>query len=510
MNINKQNSPFFALGQAKWDKFVHEYEGPYDFSGSVYAGMNQKVRFTCPAHGEVTSDAKNLISGKRCNACAIAARAGGRRMTQKQMLGRFVEVHGETYNYDHAVYAGQTKPVTIRCSRHGDFLQKPEFHWGGSGCPTCFHEDRRGASQRDTLESFTEKLEGVFPGGFTVCGGYEGSQALIGLTCTVHSEVVHTKPNYILNGHNPCPKCNHMKSAPEEEVAAYLSIFTTVERRSRTLIGPKEVDIYLPEHKIAVEFCGMYWHSHGDKVDETKNKARHATKHRLCAAKGVRLITIYETEWTERPAAIKRLLRNAIGKTRGRLMARKCEVRKPTAQEARSFYEKYHPQGGAGSGEHWGLYWKGALVACMRFTFGGNDRGAAAAGRVWTLSRYATRVSVSGAASKLFTVFLKEKTPGEVKSFSDNRLFSGGMYSQLGFTLEADLPPDYQVWSTTLGLRPKAHYQRRLLATRLREHGVVESFDPAKDTRTEATMTYLMGGRRIFDCGKKRWVWRAE
>jgi hypothetical protein len=509
MKINRQNSPLFTVGQAKWNTFVQTYSGPYDFSDSVYAGMNQKVRFRCPTHGEVTSDAKNLMSGKQCNACGIAARAGGRRMTQKQMLAKFAATHGGTYNYDRAVYTGQTVAVSILCSRHGEFLQKPEFHWGGAGCPTCFHEDRRGASQRDTLESFTGKLEAVFPGGFTVVGEYRGSQAPIALICSKHSEPVSTKPCYVINGYNPCPKCNHMKSAPEEEVAAYLSIFTTVERRDRTLIKPKEVDIYLPEHKIAVEFCGMYWHSHGDKEEETKNKMRHATKYRLCAEKGIRLITIYETDWAEKPATIKRLLRNAIGKTRGRLMARKCVLQKSTVQEARSFYEKYHPQGGAGSGEHYGLYHNGVLVACMRFTFGGNDRGTAASGRVWTLSRYATRLSVSGAASKLFAAFLKDQTPDEVKSFSDNRLFSGAMYSQLGFTLEADLPPDYQVWSPKLGLRPKPHYQRRLLAARLREHGVLEPFDPAKDKRTEATMTYLMGARRIFDCGKKRWVWRA-
>jgi hypothetical protein len=299
-----------------------------------------------------------------------------------------------------------------------------------------------------------------------------------------------------------------MKSAPEDAVAAYLSQFTTVVRRDRTLIGPKELDIYLPEHNLAVEFCGMYWHSHGDKDDERKNKLRHAEKHRLCEAQGIRLITLYETEWAERTATIKRMLRNAVGKTRGRLMARKCELRKPTVQESREFYEKFHPQGGGGSGDHYGLYHKGKLVACMRFSFGNNDRGAGAKVRQWTLSRYATRLAVAGAASRLFKAFVKEHDPSEVKSFSDNRLFGGGMYAQLGFEKEADVVADYQVWSPKLGLRPKPHYQRRVLPTRLKDHGILEVFDPATDKRTEGEMTYLMGARRIFDCGKKRWVWQ--
>lgn len=507
MKINVKNSPLFAVGLAKWESFVAGYSGPYNFSNSVYAGMNQKLWFRCPEHGEVSSDAKNILNGKQCLQCAIKSRAGKRRMTQKQMLARFAETHGNRYDYSKVVYKSQTIPVDIVCGRHGAFNQKPEFHWNGAGCPKCFHEDRRGASQRGTLETFLQKLEGVFPGGFEVLGDYVNSQTHINVRCTTHDEVFTSKPNWLLNGQNPCTKCNHMKSAPEDAIAAYLSIFTTVAQRDRTIIAPKEIDIYLPEHKLAVEFCGMYWHSHGDREDERKNKLRHAEKHRLCAEKGIRLITIYETEWQDNPQTVKRLLRNAIGKAKGRLMARKCELRKPTPQEARAFYEKYHPQGGAGHGEHYGLYWNSKLVACMRFNFGNNDRGAGASNRVWTLGRYATRLSVAGAASRLFKAFLVEHSYPEVKSFSDNRLFSGAMYQQLGFALEADVPPDYQVWSQKLGLRPKPHYQRRAIPKRLQEHGVQDHFDPEKDTRTEAEMTYLMGARRIYDCGKKRWVW---
>jgi hypothetical protein len=507
MQINRKNSPLFQVGKDKWDAFVASYQGPYDFSKSVYAGMNRKLWFTCPKHGQMSSDAKNMMNGKSCLKCSVESRAGARRMTQKQMLAKFKKSHGDKYEYKNAKYAGQRIPVEILCHRHGSFMQRVGDHLKGAGCPKCFDEDRRGSAQRDTAESFIQKMDVLFPNMFTFNGEYKNSQTYIDLTCIKHNETFQTKPNYILNGANPCTKCNHMKSAPEDAIAKYLSIFTTVEQRNRTIIGPKEIDIYLPEHNLAVEFCGMYWHSHGDRDEEKKNKLRHAEKHRLCAEKGVRLITLYETEWSERQATVQRLLRNAIGKTKGKLMARKCELGKPSVQEARAFYEKYHPQGGAGSGEHYGLYWKGKLVACMRFNFGNNDRGHGAASRTWTLGRYATRLSVAGAASRLFKAFLKDHDPSEVKSFSDNRLFGGGMYEQLGFALEADVVPDYQVWSPKVGLRPKPHYQRRLIPSRLKEHGVDEQFDPNADTRTEAEMTYLMGARRIYDCGKKRWVW---
>jgi G:T-mismatch repair DNA endonuclease (very short patch repair protein) len=424
---------------------------------------------------------------------------------QKEFLAAVVD---RGYDYSRAVYAGAKTPLEIICPVHGSFWQRPTSHVSGQGCPACAAEASGGRSRKSESAFISEALA-VWGERFDYSAVvYAGSHSPVTINCPDHGPFQQTPTNHLF-GKLGCSRCNHMKSAPEDAVAKFLSTMTTVVQRDRSVIGPKELDIYLPEHNLAVEYCGMYWHSHGDKEDERKNKRRHAEKHRLCAEKGIRLITLYETEWQERPQTIKRLLRSALGKTRGRLMARKCEMGRPTAQEARAFYEKYHPQGGNGHGEHFGLYHKGKLVACMRFNYGANDRGAGAKDRQWTLSRYATRLSVAGAASRLFKAFVEEYAPAGVKSFSDNRLFSGGMYEQLGFVLEEEVGPDYQVWSPKIGLRPKPHYQRRVLQKRLEEHGRAEVFDASTDKRAESDITYLMGARRIYDCGKKRWVWTA-
>lgn len=507
MTINRMNSPLFAKGQAKWEAFAATYTGPYDLSRTVYAGMNQKIVFGCPQHGEMSMDAKPFMQGKKCYKCSLEDRKKP-RITLRKATTRFLEAHKGRYDYSKVAYAGQNTPVEIICSRHGSFFQQPEFHWNGSGCPQCFHEDRRGAAQRGTIEDLEAKVRARFGDLFDLSGVvYTNSQADISVVCTKHRTECRTRPNWLVSGQNPCPQCNHMKSSGEEEVRRFLSIFTTVEARNRTLIKPREVDMYLPEKKLAVEYCGMYWHSHHDADDERKNRHKHFEKYTQCQEQGVRLLTIYETEWAERGPAIRRLLRNAIGKSRGKLMARKCDLRTVSDAEARAFYEKYHPQGGDGSGEHYALFWKGKMVACMRFVFGANDRGAGASSRSWTLGRYATRVTVAGAASRLFNGFLTDHYHPSVKSFSDNRYFSGGMYEQLGFVLEEEVAPDYRVWSPKIGLRPKSHYQRRLLPKRLQEHGAADSFDPKTDPRTEREMTYLMGCGRVYDCGKKRWVW---
>ena len=363
---------------------------------------------------------------------------------------------------------------------------------------------------RLTAEEVVQRLQQVHGGVLQYVGGYESMDRCATFMCIPHSQVFDSIPHNVLRGANPCTQCNHMKSAGEDEVARYLGAFTTVVRRDRSVIGPKELDIYLPELKLAVEYCGMYWHSCGDKEETARHKRDHEDKHKLCEAAGVRLITLFEDEWVRRNYAIRRLLRNAVGASRGRLMARKCALKKVSNAEARGFYDRYHPQGGDGNGDHYALFWGGKMVACMRFTVGANDRGAAAVNRAWTLSRYATRITVAGGASRLFKAFIDDRQPSIVKSFSDNRFFGGGMYAALGFVLEEELPADYQIWSQKLGMLPKSHYQRRNIPKRLTDHKVEDTFDPSSDQRTEAEMTYLMGARRIYDCGKKRWVWNAH
>jgi len=418
-------------------------------------------------------------------------------------------LHNGLYSYNRVNYRGAHVPVEITCSTHGAFFQSPTNHMQGQGCPVC-HAKRVGDLCRKTTEEFVAAATAVWGDVYDYSSSvYQGAAKKLTIICRKHGAFEQTPNNHVHNKRAGCPRCNHMRSRGEEQVAQFLSVFATVERRNRALIAPKELDIYLPEHRIAIEYCGMYWHSCKSKAEERANRLKHFEKHQACKTQGIRLITLYESEWLDRQTSIKRLLRNAVGKSKGRLMARKCELRKVSNADARAFYDRYHPQGGSGHGEHYALFWRGKMVACMRFVLGANDRGHAATSRCWTLGRYATRCIVAGAASRLFKAFVREYDPDQVKSFSDNRFFDGGMYEQLGFALEAELPADYQVWSPKLGLRPKPHYQRRVLPKRLQEHGVVDAFDPETDPRTETEMTYLMGAGKLYDCGKKRWVWTS-
>jgi ribosomal protein S17E len=492
-------------------KSKHHQEDQLDFSKSVFDGAYNPITVVCAKHGEFTTKPHYLLKGSGCIFCGkerVAKAVKIRRLGVEGFIARAREIHGDRYEYPFDQdYQSNKDKVRIICKVHGPFVQKVNGHLTGKGCLQCRDAEstiRFKRAMRETKAGILNRLESKKKKLTYDTSTYEGMHNPMRVTCLLHGDFYPTPAN-LLKG-TGCPGCVGHQSNGERAVASFISIFTPVITRDRTILRPKELDIYLPEHNLAIEYCGEYWHSLKNEEQVREGRLKHYQKYMDCKAKGIRLITIYESEWLDRGHQIRRLLRNAIGKSRGKLMARKCELRNVDSREAKDFYDRYHPQGGSGQGQHYGLYWKGKLVACMRFALGTNDRGNTKE-RVWTLARYATRITVSGAASRLFKAFLKYVQPPLVKSFSDNRYFDGAMYEALGFSLEAHVNADYVVWSPKLGLRPKSHYQRRELQKRLTDHGLSEVYDHEADPRTETEMTFLMGAGRLYDCGKRRWVY---
>lgn len=506
-------------------KFPEEVKSRYDFTHAVYHGALERITgIVCREHGEFSQYPAQLRkNGSGCPSCGGEVRAAKRRATPEEVISQAVERHKGFYTYERAVYVNNRTKFIVTCPIHGDFSVAPNNHIsGGKGCPECgaLKRGHRLTSPKEVARRIADAKLDAHAARFAqdaraVHGDlydysevvYLGRKKPVTILCKKHGAFKQAPGHHISRAHG-CPECSHHRSKGEAAIAKFMSIFARIEERNRQAIAPKELDIYAPDVGVAVEYCGEYWHAASSVDEERKDRTRHLEKHKACENAGIRLLTIYESEWNARPNVIKRLIRNTLGKGRGRLMARKCDLREVPAGEAQAFFEAYHPQGGNGYGMHYGLYHGEKLVACMRFAFGTNDRGANQ-NRMWTLTRYATRVSVVGGASRLFNAFVEEHKPESVKSFSDNRYFTGGMYEKLGFVLEEETEPDYQVYHPKTGLLPKTAWQRRKIPARIRDIGVEDSFDPERDQRSERDMTYILGAQRLFDCGKKRWVWRC-
>ena len=65
--------------------------------------------------------------------------------------------------------------------------------------------------------------------------------------------------------HKPCPYCKEIvyRSHYEDEIFNYIKTIYNwnIVLNSRDIISPYELDIFIPDKKIAIEFNGIYWHS---------------------------------------------------------------------------------------------------------------------------------------------------------------------------------------------------------------------------------------------------------
>ena len=96
-------------------------------------------------------------------------------------------------------------------------------------------------------------------------------------------------------------------SGKENELVDFCKSFGfELKQHDRTLIKPLELDIVVPDLKIAIEFNGDYWHSIESIREERFNY--HLEKVVKCNEAGYRLICVWENEWDEMKDEVKKRL----------------------------------------------------------------------------------------------------------------------------------------------------------------------------------------------------------
>jgi len=257
-----------------------------------------------------------------------------------------------------------------------------------------------------------------------------------------------------------------------------------IQTSCRDIIKPKELDIYIPSHNLAIEFNGLYWHSE----QCGKDKWYHYNKWKECQKHGIRLIHIFEDEWIDKQRIVESKLKSVLGvDDRPSVYARNCSVVTVSTKRKREFFEDNHIQGNGPSSINIGLEQDGTLVACMGFIKQKNQH---------YLNRYATSCRVPGGFSKLLTHFKKEYSWSRILSFADLRWSDGNLYKRTGWHLDKIIPPEYSYISKNKRIH-KFNYRRKYLSKRL------TTFDPKLSETENCNNNRIL---RIWDCGKMRFV----
>jgi len=481
------------------------HQGKFDYTQSIYTNNNAKITIICREHGPFQQRASNHMLGIGCPRCKAEKTSARHKDDTASFVAKAKSIHGDSYDYSAVIYKRSNQKVEIKCRIHGPFWQLPNAHlFHQAGCPKC-------AGKSMTTAEFIEKAK-ITHGDLYGYGNTEYAliKEPVTVTCKIHGDFQQTAEGHLAG--RGCRQCwaESYSSTGEREIGEFVeSLGFTIQRNTReALKNGLEVDVFIPEANLGIEYNGCYWHS--DKVE--KNKRKHEFKHASATTHGVRLLTVWDYDWLHRPAIIKRHIRRALGVDQGeRISARQCAITAITANEANALYEANHIQGASRGGVvHLGLQYAGEIVAAMTFSQGGSRRGIINEGE-WELSRYATSAIVRGGASRLFAEFVRESSPDVIWSFSDKQHFSGGIYKTLGFTNDGELPSDYRiVHPYTMQTWHKSLWQRKSIQKRLTELGSTETFDHRTDERTEHQMQDAAKVLRVWDAGKIRWKWQTE
>ena len=135
------------------DNFINKaksiHKNRYDYSKTKYVNSKTKVCIICPEHGEFWQLPSSHLIGCGCSECGKSISHKSSRISQDEIIKRFIAVHDKKYNYSKMHYDGMANKVCIICPEHGEFWQTPHNHLKGNGCPNC---------KNSHLEDFVENV----------------------------------------------------------------------------------------------------------------------------------------------------------------------------------------------------------------------------------------------------------------------------------------------------------------------------------------------------------------
>ena len=258
-----------------------------------YINNSTKVAVQCAICNHIWQPRPaDLFVGKGCPNCANKKRGENSRKTDEyfknEMLTKnpFIDVLDD--------YVDDKTKVLVRCRTCGhEWSAAPNNLLTGRHCPKCA-VIARSESRKKTIEEFLFQMREI-NSMVEIIDSYDGDSVPIKVRCKQCNHKWKARPSGLLQG-TGCPRCARSQSSFMEQYIFWSFACALGEEnvlyRDRSIIGT-ELDIYIPDKKLAVEPGGYYYHKDNLDADYAKIKK--------CAEVGIRLIIIYDNCKGETP-----------------------------------------------------------------------------------------------------------------------------------------------------------------------------------------------------------------
>lgn len=407
---------------------------------------------------------------------------GGKHHTQTQdYLDKIRKVSQTRYGVDHYTQSESVKLAQVKTIRERYGVD----HYAQS-------EESKDKQRRATYQRLKDRVVGqVKPlfdfDEFTTVDGRNRYKFQCLRCDTVFKDTID-------NGHIPrCRTCYppQSRSRGEGELAEWIETLLDGKRivlNKRLPNDRRSVDILLPDHKIALEYNGLYWHSNRRQ----KNPKCHQNKTLAVAGLGYKLIHVFEDDWVDKQRVVKNILKSALG-IGVSVGARKTEVRTISSELANKFVDRTHLQGQINAKVSLGLFYEGKLVSVLTFSKPRFDKQ-----YDWEILRYCTKpgVRIQGGFSKMLKHF-RSQHPGSIVTYADASWSDGRVYEASGFK---------RVGLTRPNLWYLKGYKKRLNRMGFQKHLLPEKLETYDPELTAWENMQANGYERIFDCGSWKFV----
>ena len=304
-------------------------------------------------------------------------------------------------------------------------------------------------------------------------------------------EGCHEKVKWNNSGTRYLKRCERhinlcFQSESEKEVKKFLDNLGVKYLSNIRRIVSRELDAYIEDKKIGIEYNGVFWHN----IEAVEDTQFHYKKWKECREKGIQMLTIWKDDWHDdkKKEILKSIIKSKIGISK-RIYARNCNIAKLVS--TREFLNENHLQGWCQSSYNYALEYDGDIVALMTF---GKSRFKK---DEIELLRYCCKkdVNVIGGASRLFKHFIEDYNPDKVISYANCEISNGNMYEVLGFN-EIGKSIDY--WWAKNGKRESRY---KFMKSKL-----IEKF-PEKSNMSENEIMKSLGYYKVYGVGNLKYEW---
>lgn len=411
-----------------------------DYLAGKYTKQD-KLRFLCPICGEYyLQSPKTREKGSGHKPCSHTKR--GIMQRTDETYHSFADLTPEYQEKCRNKELTAKNRVDFVCNICGEIYSTIlGSHEEGASCVSCASKTKKVSCQPKTDYDF---LEDIHPDDRHLIGTVN-NKSKVRIKCSecgdYFSQVIASRAN----GFTRCQKCG-LAVIPHSFYMYLKTLTDNIIVNDREQIKPLEIDFYMPDYNIGFEFNDI--RTHQTLFNEQEANARnfggkpqtyHHNKFKICKEKGIRLIQIWDIEWSDdriRPI-LESVIKNALGMNESRIYARKCELVISNSKECNPFFNENHIQGPAKGNGYFALKYNDEIVGAICYTKKiklvqtGNKNNADT-----TISRmcFKQNTSVVGGASRLLKAVMNLMEEGQVIEYLVlNDYFDGVSFEVTGW-----------------------------------------------------------------------------